>query len=133
MRSPAITTLCDTFGLSRDGARRIKRIAAASRDGEQLRAIVDGECPATAQYVGRLYSDPYGSAMWRTTVALHAINVILGTHGVESLGPVDHLYGPPYEYLNAGDPYTSTLIYCRRTDSLTVGCWGDIAELTPDW
>lgn len=35
---------------------------------------------------------------------------------------------PPYEYLDAGDPYTPTLIYKRDTDNLYIGCWGDIAE-----
>lgn len=66
--------------------------------------------------------------------ALHAINEILGTYGVEALGPAR---GPsqstPYEYLNAGDTYATTLIYNRKTDTLSVGSWGDIAERHPFW
>ncbi len=37
-------------------------------------------------------------------------------------------YAPPYEYCNAGDPYSATLIYKRATDTLLIAGWGDIAE-----
>jgi hypothetical protein len=82
---------------------------------------------ATDAYARSCYGDPYDSGMWRRTIALHAIDRILGTCGVEPLGKV-HMRGPPYEYCNAGDPWTTTLIYHRSVDALRIGCWGDLAE-----
>ena len=79
-----------------------------------------------------MYSDPYNSHMWRVTVALHAIDKIMGTYGVEPLGPVG-TSGPPYEYLNTGDSYGTTLIYRKSTDNLFIGDWGSIAERHPNW
>ena len=81
-----------------------------------------------------MHGDPYHSQIWRVTVALHAMNQVVGTFGVEGLGPPrGGDYAPPYEYLNTGDTYGTTLIYRRRTDTLTIGSWGDIAERHPSW
>jgi hypothetical protein len=134
MRSPSVKTLTEAFrDLSATDARLIKRIAKATDAPEALRKLIDERCPKTADYVRSMYSDPYNSHMWRVTVALHAVNGILGTHGVEGLGPeVSGIAPPPYEYLNAGDTYATTLIYTRKTDTLRVGCWGDIAERFPE-
>jgi hypothetical protein len=38
-----------------------------------------------------------------------------------------------YEYLNTGDTYGTTLIYRRKTDTLSIGNWGDVAERHPSW
>lgn len=43
-------------------------------------------------------------------------------HGVESL----YLEKPHIFYLNAGDTYATTLIYNYNTDTLRLGCWGDL-------
>lgn len=78
-----------------------------------------------------MHSSPYNSAMWCRTVALHAIDVLLGTNGVEPLGYVRMREGPPYEYCSAGDPYTVTLVYKRATDSLILAAYGDLMESDP--
>lgn len=134
MRAPSVKTLTANFRLSPDEAKLIRKIAAAADDGEELKTVVDARVPATSSYVRSLYSDPYRSRLWRTTVALHAMNEIMGTHGVEGLGPQrSGDYAPSYEYLNTGDSYAATLVYDRDGDRLFVSSWGDIAEKHPEW
>jgi hypothetical protein len=134
MRAPSVKTLTANFRISPDEAKLIRKIAAAADDGEELNALIDARVPATSNYVRSMHSDPYRSRIWRTTVALHAMNDIMGTHGVEGLGPPrSGDYAPPYEYLNTGDTYAATLVYDRDRDRLFVSTWGDIAERHPEW
>ena len=137
MQCPSVKKLLEAFPMHLDEgkAKLIRKLAHSVDDADQLRQIIDTQCPKTAQYVRSLYNSPYSSHIWRVTVALYAIDVILDTCGVEALGPGDpgEGYAPPYEYLNAGDPYLRTLIYCRKSDRLFIGCWGDIAEKHPNW
>lgn len=132
MRAPGIHSLMGSFRLDRESAKLI-RLAAKVGDAE-LEEVIEKRFPETHVYVRSLYSSPYRSEIWRVTVRLHAIDSVLGTYGVEALGPGrDGDHAPPYEYLNAGDRYATTLIYRRATDSLSVGTWGDIAERHPRW
>lgn len=134
MRAPSAKTLTSTFRLPSEAVKLIRKFADAADDGERLKELVDAWAPATASYVRSMHSDPYRSKLWRTTVALHAINEHLGTYGVEGLGPPrSGDYAPPFEYLNAGDPYSATLIYDRDKDRLFVGSWGDVAAKHPKW
>ena len=135
MKSPSVKSMTSALrGLSAADARLIKKIAKAADYAEELEKVVEKSCPETAKYVHSMHSDPYRTAIWRVTVALHAIDQIVGTHGVEGLGPhTGEGYAPPYEYLNAGDTYATTLIYKRATDTLSIGCWGDIVERHPSW
>ncbi len=129
MRCPSATTLVATFrDLDRKGALLIRRLAKAVHDPSALARLIERECPETHAYARSCYSDPYASGMWRRTMALHAIDRVLGTHGVEPLGEVHMTAGPPYEYCNAGDTYATTLIYKRGCDRLFIGNWGDIVE-----
>lgn len=57
-----------------------------------------------------------------------ALNALLGTHGCEPLGEVHHIDGPPWEYLNVGDPYTPTLVWYRSSGRFYIRCYGDIVE-----
>jgi hypothetical protein len=121
--------------LDKDQAVLIRKLGAACDDGDALQELIESSCPETASYVSKMYSIPYRSAMWRVTVALHSMDEIVGTCGVEALGQSndDPRYAPPYEYLNTGDTYAVTLIYCRHTNQIVLGSWGDIAERHPDW
>jgi len=134
MRAPSAKTLTSEFKISADAAKLVRAFAAVADDGEKLKELVDKKAPATASYVRSMHSDPYRSRLWRTTVALHAMNEHFGTYGVEGLGPPrSGDYAPPYEYLNAGDTYSATLIYDRDRDRLFVGSWGDLVESHPEW
>jgi hypothetical protein len=134
MRAPSVKTLTANFRISPEEAKLIRKIAAVADDGEELKALIDASVPATSNYVRSMFSDPYRSRLWRTTVALHAMNDVMRTHGVEGLGPPrSGDYAPPYEYLNTGDTYAATLVYDRDRDRLFISSWGDIAEKHPEW
>jgi len=138
MRAPGEKTLLDAFRLSRQEAKLIRALAKAvdeaDAEGDPLEELVSAYVPGTVKYVRSMYSDPYRSHMWRVTVALHAINEVVGGYGVEALGPdVGGMQPPPYEYINMGDTYAATLIYSRQTNTLSIGSWGDIAERHPSW
>lgn len=140
MRSrPSVKRLVETFQLSTNEAKLIRQLATLTDDSEprekdQLELLIDQRCPQTSAYARSCDHDPYTPYIWRVTLALHAIDVIVKGHGVEGLGPPRRGdYAPPYEYINFGDPYATTLIYRRLTDRLFIGCWGDIAEKHPNW
>jgi hypothetical protein len=132
MRAPPASKLEKAFRLTRKEANLVRRFAKAVDDRDKLEALVDsGVVPSTEAYVRQMYNSPYNSFMWRVTVALHAIDNIVDGYGVEGLGPsgsASEGYAPPYEYINFGDPYVTTLIYKRDTDTLFIGSWGDIVE-----
>lgn len=134
MRAPSEKNLIQTFGLTRDEAKMIRKLAKAADDGEALEELVnEGGLPQTERWVRQMHSDPYNSRMWRISVALAGIAEVLGPHGafgVEALGPDsnDYQHGPIYEYVNMGDTYATTLIYRRATDNLFISNYGDIVE-----
>lgn len=123
MRMPSLKTLESKLTLTREQARLIRKLGKATDDAETLRALIEAKCPATHDYARRCYNDPFASHMWRVTMALHAIDGVLGTCGVEAIGEGDSRngYAPPYEYCNTGDSYAATLIYKRATNHVFVG------------
>jgi hypothetical protein len=134
MRCPSSKNLQTNLNLTPQQARLVRALAHAVDDPDVLSSLVESSCPKTQQYVRSMHSDPYNSHMWRVTVALYAMDEVVGTSGVEALGPQgDSMSAPPYECLNAGDPYVATLIYRRKTDTLSIGSWGDVAERHPSW
>ena len=132
MRCPSKTRLIQAFRIPPQKADQIRALCRLVDEPKALEAFIVKACPATLRYVRSLHGSPYGSRMWRRTVVLHAIDHALGGHGIEPLGPVA-TSGPPYEYVNFGDPYTTTLINRKSTDALSIGAWGDIAERHPSW
>lgn len=131
MRAPSAARLMEAFkDLTRENANLIRKLAHAADDPVRFSSLIHGNAvlSATAAYARSCYGDPFDSGMWRRTMALHAIDRLLGTYGVEPLGTVDVHDGPAFEYCNAGDTYATTLIYMRDTDTLRIGCWGDLVE-----
>jgi len=130
MRVPSAKRLMEAFrDLDKKNANLIRAFAHAVDDPDELRKLVE-RVPQTDQYVRQLYSSPYRSAMWRRTVALHAIDVLVEGFGVESIPDEDDdpRRGPRYEYINLGDTYATTLIYDSAKDNLFIGSWGDVVE-----
>ena len=126
MRSPTLKNL-EALGLERKQANLVKRLCKARDDRDKLAALIERECPQTDAYRRECYHDPILSNMWRTTLVLHAIDVLLGTCGVEVIGDqfaLEHRF----EFLNTGDTYASTLVYDNDTDRLFVASYGDIVE-----
>ena len=132
MRCASKAALVSTFRISAKEAEKIRQLAARASDGEKLREYVDEHCPKTAAYVRSLSSNPYRNSGWRKTVAFHAISDILGGYGMEALGPMDSGW-PPYEYVNMGDSYATTLVYKRATDNLYISTMATIVEQHPHW
>lgn len=71
---------------------------------------------------------------------LHALNEILGYHGIEEIptqrrerinGVWETVTGNGIValYLNAGDPYAPTLILRSDSGTPVIGCWGDMPEV----
>lgn len=134
MRAPSVNAMVEALGLSTEQAKLVRKLAKHVDDPQKLSDLVEESCPRTVDYVRSLHGDPWNSHMWRVTVALYAMDEVVGTHGVEGLGSSSSsTHAPPYEYLNAGDPYVATLIYKRSSDALSIGGWGDIAERHPEW
>lgn len=67
----------------------------------------------------------YGRLPSLRTAKREAINQAAGFHGVLHLGWHRRNHAHVY-YLNAGDAYAPTLIFCGNR--MTVGCWGDLVE-----
>jgi hypothetical protein len=134
MRMPSMKNLLATFrDLNDEDAANIRAIGRAADDQDALHTALtrDARLVSLAADVARAPMN----RMWCRTYALRAMDVLLGTHGVEALTPSPgwhNGYGPaPYEYLNAGDAYAATLIYTAATDTVRIACWGDIAERFP--
>lgn len=130
MKSPSVAAMTRTFrDLSAEQAGLIKRICRAVDDGNALESLLRAEVPSVCEetFAGQIAT---ANRSWRRTYALRAVDVILGTHGVEDIGGAgDDVYsGPAYEYLNTGDTYAATLVYVKASDTLTIDSMGDIVE-----
>lgn len=129
MRCPSEKRLQSYLHLTKAQAKAVRKLAAAEKTEEDLRALIEKAHPKTAAYVARMHSSPYRSPIWRVTIALDAINHVMDGYGVESLGTgPGPSYAPPYEFISMGDTYATTLIYKRATNTLSIGSWGDVVE-----
>lgn len=131
MRAPTAISMSAELGVSREEGLAIRTLTRLVDLPDLLQTYVEDHCPDTWRYVRSLHSSPWRSSMWRRSVVMHAIDRILGTHGVEPLGPIAMSSGPPFEYCNAGDTYAVTLVFDRDRDKLIISSWGDIAERDP--
>lgn len=57
---------------------------------------------------------------------MSAINLVLGTHGVERVPRGRDEKSPAIMYCNTGDTYGTTVLYVN--ESYRIGAWGDIVE-----
>ncbi len=134
MRSPSIKRLMDELELEEAAAKLIKQLCAAADDSQLLQDLIEAE-PVKLKQVNSLmpYVRPTRSWQWRRIMILEACDELLGTHGIEPLwlGAGEYASRPPdYQYCNAGDTYSTTLIYSQHNgaDNLYIGCWGDIVQ-----
>lgn len=106
-RLPSVRTLRAVFG---EQAKQARAILEMTR--EELEKL------PTPQSLVMTYNPPDTYYL-----RLCLLDELAETHGVESFQLSD---GPWCDYLNAGDPYASTLILFRGR--YRVACWGDIVE-----
>jgi len=121
---PSIKTLMTLKDVTREDAIAIREIMAGHR------AIPCRGC-------GRLNDigsvDPYPFNMCghfhdgrHRYSRMAAIDVILGTFGVEYQERGSNAKSPAFYYCNAGDAYARTILGVNGR--FCVGCWGDIVE-----
>ena len=132
MRRPSVKVLRKTFrDLSREDAAKIRRLCALADEPAELRTEVE-TLPGASAYLRACYSTPFHNRPFRRSMVLRAVDEIVGTHGVEALGPCHLTDGPPISYLNTGDMYAVTLFYKMDTDNLYVSTLGCVAERYAD-
>jgi hypothetical protein len=134
-RAPSICTLCQLKDVTPETARKIRTVIKfATR--EELEDYAERYLPRARNWLMRCYHRPS-----RSNLRANMLDELLGTHGVEyifrtSEGLAGHCNSESDDlictYLNAGDPYISTLIrvYPRRGYRAywRIGCWGTLAE-----
>ena len=60
--------------------------------------------------------------------AMSKADELLGGYGIEFIHRGHNLKSPWIEYVNQGDPYTTTLMRVGPNGNYTVGCWGNYVE-----
>lgn len=134
MKVPSKKELCELLDLDDAQADLVRALCANANNREELEVLIEKNCPQTWQYANSCHSWPFDNYMWRCTMVLHALNCILGTHGVEVLHTDDDSGAgfPTFEccieYCNTGDTYAPTLFYNSDTDTLFISSYGDVAE-----
>jgi hypothetical protein len=137
MKVPSIQYLKRRLNLTHDQAELIRAIGLATSPlhRNELLALINNFVPATTKYIEATQSQHHRHwENWLLAIALHAMKEIIGGDSIECLGPPHGSdFAPPYEYINNGGPYNTTLIYDRKADTLKIGTWGSIAERHPNW
>jgi hypothetical protein len=144
MKAPSVKKLVEAFGGSNravvdaKAAKLIRKVIHAADDRYELEDLITAPgmsvspFPVTDAWARKCYSNPFTSQGWRETMMMSALSEIVGGFGEESLhGKGQDKYGtawPRYRYVNMGDTYATTLILNTDTGSVTIGCWGDLAE-----
>lgn len=90
------------------------------------------QLPATRRWVRACFHRPAS-----LQVRHEALNELLGFYGVEPLYKTRKERGELIStdeifawYLNSGDPYAATLIFRVGKTGPTIGCWGDLPEVS---
>lgn len=111
----SVGALCAIKDVTPEIAKAIRTVWKTTKESEVFAAS-----PQTKEWVDTCYRMPKFREIRR-----HAIDCILGTHGIEFLG----IYKPSGEdvyYCNAGDTYATTILFIGRR--LIVTCWGELVE-----
>jgi len=109
MNLPSIKTLNI---VAQDRARELRELLEKKRKTREYASV--------QELIKQSYREPFYYDR-----LMCAANEICNTCGVESFRAKN---GDYWEYLNAGDTYTPTLLLNRRTGRLIVSSWGDVVE-----
>ena len=116
-KAPSAKALVDVLNITPEQAataRGLIRGEVRTKDAERF--------PKANAYFQSCHHEP-----GRLTRILECLNEVLEMHGVEILGEC-RTYGPPAEYLNAGDTYTATLLFDHIAGNFKLTSWGDWYE-----
>lgn len=126
--APSVKRLCALKDITPETAKRIRTVIKLHCD--ELQEYAERFLPRTRDWLMRCYSRPSAS-----NLRAAMLDELMGTHGVEYLfktseGLMGHCSSNDDElvatYLNAGDPYATTLV--KRNGAWQLGCIGDIIE-----
>lgn len=113
---PSVKKLKEIAG---DRAKELRKILEIRKRSE-LEAVLE-KYPATASWYRQCYH-PMPLQVAKLSIA----SEITGDCGVEHIPAGRGSKPPAIDYVNAGDAYAPTLMWCRGR--YQVGCWGDIVE-----
>jgi hypothetical protein len=116
MRAPSIKTITSELNLTSAQARLIR--ALIKGDQKTLDPVL---FPGVHAWVASCYHLPT-----RTERIMACISEVMQGHGVEAIDAQG--IQPRAVYVNTGDTYTPTVLYCYRTRSYRVQSWGDYLE-----
>jgi hypothetical protein len=116
MRYPSIKTLCQIADVTPEQAREIRAIMAGP--GRVLVAYPGASDRHDARHVDGEWKAPL--------TRMERIDRVLGTFGVEHVDHGRNAKSPAFCYCNAGDPYTTTLLFVGG--AFRVGNWGAYVE-----
>ncbi len=111
---PSIKTLEARLNIDRPTALRARKLMDGRLDPETFESV--------DRWVRQCYHKPND-----TELIMSALDEVLGGFGVECIREnCDD--SPSADYINMGDTYNATVIYCYVRDRFIVGCWGDYIE-----
>ncbi len=117
MRAPSIKTLCESLHLERDKAKLIRALIKKEQKTRDETLF-----PLTFEWIEQCYHAPN----WVERV-LSCVNEFLQGHGVEGIDGADFRF-PLMAYVNIGETYQPTLLFCYKTQNFRVQSVGDYLE-----
>lgn len=109
-------------------AYHIMKLCNGNRKATEPVEGLESASDAAMQRINECYNAPTS-----VDVILHAINAVLGGYGVEAVPwEVDAMRdGEFIEYVNRGDPYTTTILHNPDTQRFEISDWGSLYEESP--
>ena len=115
--APSKKSLVEALNITEEQAAAVRGLIRG-----EIRTRDEARFPRSNAYFRRCHHEPS-----RLSRVLECLNEVLETHGVESLGEC-RTYGPPAEYLNAGDTYAATLLFDHIAGNFKLTTYGDWLE-----
>lgn len=115
--APSKKALIDALNITPEQADTVRRLIRG-----EIRTKDETRFPKANAYFRRCHHEP-----GRLARILECLNEALEMHGVETIGEC-RTYGPPAEYLNAGDTYAATLLFDHIAGNFKLTSWGDWYE-----
>lgn len=117
MKAPSIKTLCESLHIDKDKAKLVRALIK-----KEQKTTDENLFPSTFQWVQACYHRP----SWAERV-LSCFNEILNGYGVEAIQGESFRF-PLMSYVNLGETYQATLLFCYKSQAFRVQSWGDYVE-----
>lgn len=109
-------------------ARLIKELGLTTEQADLVRAIIKNTVKTTDATLFPAANASFATCYRMPSLAerrMECLNEVIGGYGVEAL--CDGMY-PNALYVNTGDTYSPTLLYCYKRSTFRLTTWGDYAE-----